>query len=85
MDELQGVAAAHALAARAGGVAGAEKELAEPDGESLFADAAASLDEETRGEGRLGGAFRESAAEGVVAEERDEGHARNIGRERAGG
>lgn len=85
MHQLGGVAAARALAARARGVAGAEEELAEPDGESLFADAAASLDEETRGEGGLGGAFRESAAEGVVAEERDEGHAWNIGRARVGG
>ena len=68
MDELRGVAAVHALAAWALAFAGAEQELSEPERETLLADAAASLDEETRGERGARCAVCQSAAKRVMAE-----------------
>ncbi len=85
MDELEGVATARALAAGALAIAGAEQQLSEPDRESLLPDAATPLDEEARGEGRLGGAFGEAEPEGFVAVKRDERHPGNIGRALARG
>ena len=83
MHELSGIATARALAARSLALSGAEQELAEPECEALLADSAASLDEQARGQSGAGGAVSESAPERVVAEERNEGHASNIGLARA--
>jgi hypothetical protein len=83
VDELRRIATARALAARPLAFAGTEQELPEPEREALLANSAATLDEQTRGQSGAGRTVCEPAAKRVVAEERDEGHAWNIGRARA--
>jgi hypothetical protein len=75
-----GVAAVLAAAAGARLGAVAEEALAQPEGDALLADAARSVQQKRAGEGVATDGVVEPAAEGGVAVERQQGHARRYAR-----